>query len=140
MVQDGQVVNVHYVGTFDDGTEFDSSRTRGETFAVQVGAGQVIPGFDNALRGMEVGEVKNVNISPDDGYGAYNDAAVEVVPRNLFPPDMPIVEGQQVQGNTPNGPILATIKSFSDSEVTIDRNHPLAGKSLNFEIEVVSLG
>jgi len=140
MVQNGQLVNVHYVGTFDDGTEFDNSRTRGETFSVQVGAGQVIPGFDNALQGMEVGEVKNVTISPEEGYGAYNEAAIEVVPRNLFPPEMPIVEGQQVQGNTPNGPILATIKQFNDNEVTIDRNHPLAGKSLNFEIEVVSEG
>jgi len=139
MVQTGQTVSIHYVGTFDDGTEFDSSRNRGETLAVQVGGGQVIPGFDEALQGMAVGEVKSISLTPDMAYGPRNDEAVQTVPKTAFPPEFQLTEGAQVQGQGPAGPVLATIQSWDESTVTVDMNHPLAGKNLNFEIELVSV-
>lgn len=139
MVQTGQTVSIHYTGTFDDGTEFDSSRNRGEPLAVQVGVGQVIPGFDEALQGMTIGEVKNISLTPDSAYGPRNEEAVQSVPLSAFPEDFQLVEGAQVQGQGPAGPILATIQSWNESTVTVDMNHPLAGKSLNFEIELVSV-
>ena len=139
MVQAGQTVSIHYVGTFDDGTEFDSSRNRGEPLAVQVGSGQVIPGFDEALQGMAIGEVKNIHLTPDMAYGSRNDEAVQTVPKTAFPPEFQLVEGVQVQGQGPAGPVLATIQSWDESTVTVDMNHPLAGKNLNFEIELVSV-
>ena len=139
MVQTGQTVSIHYVGTFEDGTEFDSSRGRGEPLAVQVGVGQVIPGFDEALQGMAIGEVKNISLSPEKAYGPRIEDAVQAVPKNAFPEDFQLIEGAQVQGQGPAGPVLATIQSWDESTVTVDMNHPLAGKSLNFEIELVSV-
>tara|TARA_B100000683_G_scaffold145933_1_gene141492 strand:+ start:894 stop:1322 length:429 start_codon:yes stop_codon:yes gene_type:complete len=139
MVQTGQTVSIHYIGTLDDGTEFDSSRNRGEPISVQVGTGQVIPGFDAALQGMTVGEVKNVSLSPDEAYGSHDEQAVQTVPKSAFPEDFQLIEGIQVQGQGPAGPILATVQSWDESTVTVDMNHPLAGKNLNFEIELVSV-
>ena len=139
MVQAGQTVSIHYVGTFEDGTEFDSSRNRGEPLAVQVGVGQVIPGFDEALQGMTVGEVKNISLTPEKAYGNREDEAVQTVPKSAFPENFQLVEGAQVQGQGPAGPVLATIQSWDESTVTVDMNHPLAGKNLNFEIELVSV-
>ena len=139
MVQAGQTVNVHYVGTLDDGTQFDSSYDRGQPLQVEAGVGKVIPGFDNALLSMEVGEVREVNIPTAEAYGERNPAAVETVARAAFPPDMQLTEGQQVQGQGPMGPILATVMTLSEESVTLDMNHPLAGQNLNFKIEVVSV-
>ena len=138
-VQVGQTVGVHYVGTFDDGTQFDNSHTRGEPMNIEVGAGQVIPGFDNAIVGMSVGETKNVSLSPDEGYGQLNSSAIQEVPKTAFPPDFPLQEGMQVQGEGPAGPLVATVQSYDNEIVVLDMNHPLAGKNLNFAIELISI-
>jgi FKBP-type peptidyl-prolyl cis-trans isomerase 2 len=138
-VENGQTVSVHYVGTLDDGTEFDNSRTRGDAMSIQVGAGRVIPGFENALTGMSVGETKSFSIDADKAYGPVNPDAIQTTPRTSFPEDFELIEGLQVQGQGPNGPVLATIKRFDSNNVTLDMNHPLAGKNLNFEIELVSI-
>lgn len=139
-VENGQTVELHYVGTLEDGTEFDSSRSRNETISVQVGSGQLITGFDNALTGMKLGEVKNVTLSPEEAYGDVNPEAFEVVALNAFPEGFEPVVGSMVQGMSPNGqPVVAKIDSVNDDSVTLNFNHPLAGKTLNFEIELVNI-
>ena len=139
-VKTGDTVSVHYRGKLDDGTEFDSSHNRGEPLTFQVGSGQVIPGFDEALAGMTVGETRTVAVPPDQAYGSRIDEAVQVVPKTAFPPGFPFALGQTVQGQGSDGnPIAATITAEDLQTVTIDMNHPLAGQNLNFEIELVSV-
>ena len=138
----GQVVSVHYVGTFDDGTKFDSSRDRGAPITFNVGAGQMIAGFDNAVLGMATGETKNVQLNPSEAYGDHREDLVQNIDTNLFPEDFDFVVGATVKGESPQGqPLLASIVSHNPDEnvVTLDFNHPMAGKSLNFEIEVVEI-
>lgn len=136
----GDTVSVHYKGTLDDGTEFDNSHNRGEPLVFQVGTGQVIPGFDNAVVGMVQGSTKTVNIDPANAYGPRNTEATQVVPKTAFPPGFPFEEGQQVQGTNPDGSSMtATIAAQDKFTVTLDMNHPLAGKNLNFEIELVNI-
>jgi peptidylprolyl isomerase len=139
-VENGNTIKVHYRGTLNDGTEFDNSRTRGDTFSFQVGAGSVISGFDSGVVGMTPGEVKTVVITPEDGYGDRVDEAVQSVPRESFPPDFEFVVGATVQGQRPDGqPFLAKICESSETSVVLDFNHPLAGQDLNFEIELVEV-
>ncbi len=139
MAQPGQTVHVHYIGTFDDGTKFDSSYDRGNPLQVEAGVGKVIPGFDKALLSMEVGEVREIQVLPAEAYGERNPEAVETVPLTAFPPEMQLTEGQQVQGQGPMGPVLATVMQLTEESVTLDMNHPLAGQNLNFKIEVMSV-
>ena len=139
-VKSGQTVSLHYVGKFDDGTEFDNSRDREETISVEVGSGEVIPGFDEALPGMKVGEVKSIQVAPDKAYGDVDTKAFQSVPNSSFPPDFQLQEGAMVQGESSTGkPLVAKINSIEQDSVVLDFNHPLAGKNLNFEIEVVSI-
>ena len=138
VVKDGRNVTVHYVGTLDDGSIFDSSRDY-DPISFEVGGGKVIPGFDQAVVGMKVGETKNVQILSEDAYGDRNENAVLVVPRDAFPEDMEIKVGMQVTGQGPNGDFPAIVTATASNGVTIDMNHPLAGQNLNFEIEVVEV-
>ena len=139
-VQTGQIVELHYKGTFNDGTQFDSSYDRGQTIQVQLGNGQLIKGFESAIVGMKKGQTKSVTLAPEDAYGATNPEAFSTVQRNQFPEDYVFVEGSPVQGATEDGrPIFATIASFTDTDVTLDLNHPLAGKELNFDIELTNV-
>ncbi len=134
----GQTVGVHYVGTFNDGTEFDNSRTRGNPLIFKVGERQVINGFENAVVGMKIGETKTVNISPEEAYGQTDPKLLREMPRNTFPQDFHFVKGALVEIRRPQGHSMpATIASFGDENVTLDLNQPLSGKTLNFEIEVV---
>lgn len=138
----GQVVSVHYVGTFDDGAVFDSSRERGAPITFNVGAGQMISGFDNAVVGMAVGETKSVRLEPAEAYGDPREDLVQNIDTNLFPENFDFVVGATVKGEAPTGqPLLATIVSHNPdtNTVVLDFNHPMAGKSLNFEIEVVEV-
>lgn len=139
LVAEGNVVELHYRGTFPDGTQFDSSYDRNQPIQVQVGTGQLIKGFENALIGMKDGQTKTISLKPEEAYGPSNPEAFSTVQRNQFPDDYVFVEGSPVQGNTEDGrPIFATIASFTETEVTLDLNHPLAGKQLNFDIELLS--
>ena len=140
LVTEGNTVSVHYTGRLEDGTEFDSSRSRGDTLSFTVGGTQVIAGFGNAVLGMEVGETRNVSIPPEDGYGHPTDEAITAMPRTVFPEGFELVKGASVQGTNGLGqPVIAKIVEYSETEVTLDMNHPLAGKVLNFEIELVSI-
>jgi len=136
----GNLVELHYKGSFPDGTQFDSSYDRGQPIQVEVGNGQLIKGFENAIIGMKTGQTKSVTLTPEDAYGPSNPEAFSTVQRNQFPEDYMFVEGQPVQGATEDGrPIFATISSFTDTDVVLDLNHPLAGKELNFDIELVNI-
>lgn len=141
-VKAGQTVSVHYVGTFEDGTEFDSSVSRGEPITFQVGAGQMISGFDQAVAGMKNGETKDVTLTPEMAYGPSREDLVQNISTKLFPEDFEFVIGATVKGDAPNGqPLLAAIVEHQpDNEVVVlDFNHPMAGKTLNFNINVVAV-
>ena len=128
----GSYVTVHYVGTLDDGSPFDSSRERGEPLRYQVAAGQMIPGFDAAVEGMAVGEKKTFKLSPAEAYGEIDHRRVIEVPIDQLPEN--VKSGDQLQTSTGQ---RALIKSIDGGVAMIDMNHPLAGKSLTFEVEVM---
>jgi len=139
-VTDGNSVKLHYKGTFPDGEVFDDSRLRGETMNILVGNGQLIKGFESALLGMTEGETKTINLTADEAYGQPKEEAIVTAPRNAFPEDFPFEEGLSVQGRGSMGqPMMAKILSFDENEVRLDHNHPLAGKDINFEIELVEI-
>ena len=139
-VENGQTVNVHYVGTLDDGTQFDASRPRGETLTFQVGSGQMIPGFDKAVVGMTVGETKTIALEPTDAYGTINPEGFQSTPRSAFPEGFQFMVNETVQGQDETGRVIsARIHTVEEATITLDFNHPLAGKNLNFEIELVSV-
>jgi len=134
---EGTTVRVHYRGTLEDGSEFDSSQGR-EPLEFTIGEGQVIPGFESAVADLEVGESATVTLKSDEAYGPYHAEAVEVVPVTAFT-DTPY-EGAMVQLLGPNGERLAaTITKIEGDDVTLDFNHPLAGKDLTFEIQLVEV-
>jgi len=138
-VKTGHNVQVHYKGTFTDGTVFDESRTRGKTLEFQVGSGQMISGFNDAVVGMDEGETKTVTLTSENAYGAPNPEAFQTVPKEAFGEDFDFVLEGMIRGNGPQGPFVAKIHEIEEDSVVLDFNHPLAGKDLNFEIEVVSV-
>jgi peptidylprolyl isomerase len=135
----GDTVHVHYTGTLEDGTEFDSSAGR-DPLEFTVGSGQVIPGFENAVEGMAVGDSKSVNISPEEGYGHRNEQMVQEVPKSALPDDLEPKEGMGLQAQGQDGKVInLTVTSVAGDTITVDANHPLAGKTLNFAIELVKI-
>lgn len=132
-------VKVHYTGTLDDGTVFDSSRD-GEPLEFCVGSGQVIRGFDEAVVDMSSGETKTVRVSAPDAYGLRNEDLVATVNRSKFPAGMELTPGLHLQMKKPDGMILnVLVTRIAEDEVTLDANHPFAGKDLTFEIEVLEI-
>ncbi len=137
--KNGDAVKVHYTGKFEDGTVFDSTDGR-EPAQFTLGSGQLIQGFEKALIGMNVGESKTADVSQDEAYGPRNEQMKQVVDRSQLPPDLDPQVGLQLQVNNPDGqPVIVTIDDVSDSDVTLDANHPLAGKDLSFDIELVEI-
>lgn len=135
----GDTVKVHYTGTLDDGTVFDSSRDR-EPYEFTIGAGQTIIGFDNAVNGMRLGETKTVMITADEAYGPYHEGLVQEVSRDNLPEGIEPEVGMQLESVQPDGRIInLTIIELSETTVTLDANHHLAGKDLTFEIELVEI-
>lgn len=140
MSNEGKRVRAHYTGTFDDGTVFDSSLKRGEPLEFVCMAGQMIPGFDNAVKDMEVGEVKKVHLPASEAYGEHNEELVQTVPTSNVPgaEDLPV--GQRVYLQGPGGqPLPALVVEVTEDHVTFDLNHEMAGKDLNFEIKLVEV-
>lgn len=139
-VQSGNTVKVHYTGKFDDGEIFDSSEG-GEPLAFTVGAGQVIPGFDQALLGMQIGETKNVVIPADEAYGEREDGLVQTIRRDQFRlGDVEPVVGMALEMRTPDGQgIPMVITDVTETSVTLDANHPLAGETLHFALQLVEI-
>jgi peptidylprolyl isomerase len=138
-VKSGDTVAIHYTGTLQDGTPFDSSEGR-DPLAFEVGSGQIIPGLDKALPGMSVGEKKTVEIACEEAYGPVVPEMRQAVPREGIPDDIPLDVGTQLQMQTQDGrPLPVTVVDSDESTVTLDANHPLAGKDLTFAIEVVEI-
>ena len=137
--QTGDTVRVHYMGTLDDGTIFDSSVDR-EPLEFVLGEGRVIPGFENAVIGLSVGDSRTTHIPSDDAYGPHHPEMVLSVGRDQFPPDIEPEVDQQLQLRQPDGSaFVVVITDVTEDEVTLDGNHPLAGLALNFDIRLVEI-
>jgi peptide-methionine (S)-S-oxide reductase len=134
VAKDGETVEVHYVGTLEDGTEFDSSRARGLPLNFVLGSGSVVPGFEEAVRGMRLEERKRAVLKPEVAYGERSDELVMSIPRDRAPSGMELEVGQKVP--LTNG-ATATVLGVNDSEIKLDANHNLAGKTLIFDLQLV---
>lgn len=138
-ITDGSVVTIHYKLTIGDGEVVDSSEGA-DPLAYLHGAGNIVPGLESALAGQAAGASLEVTVEPKDGYGERIDEAQQTVPRDKFPPGSELQAGLQFQATNEDGmPILGTIVGVTDDEVTVDFNHPLAGVTLNFAIEIVEV-
>ena len=136
----GKTARIHYTGTLEDGSVFDSSEGR-DPLEFTVGSGQIIPGLDRAIDGMAMGEQKTVTIPASDAYGDYQPEAKQDVPRDQIPADIPLDTGTMLNMQTPDGKqIPVQVAEVTDQTVTLDANHPLAGKDLTFAVELVSVG
>ena len=133
VAEDGQVVLVHYTGTLDDGTEFDSSSGR-EPLEFTVGSGQVISGFDQAVRGLKIGESRVVRMEAAEAYGPRNEDLIFSAPASEAPAGLKVGDKLRLGNGAP-----AEVVSISDETITIDANHPLAGQALTFNVELVEI-
>ncbi len=141
MSNENKTCKVHYIGTFNDGTKFDSSYDRGEPLEFICGAGMMIKGFDEAVKDMEVGEIKDIHLMPEEAYGQPD-------PRNIFGvtiAELPGAEDLEVGAqvyltNELNQPIPVKVVEKDETTITFDANHEMAGKELNFKIELVEVG
>lgn len=132
-------VRVHYKGSLRDGTVFDSSEKR-QPLEFVIGQGTVIPGFEKGVMGMSEGDIKTISIGPEDAYGTYRDDLVGVVDRSRIPDDINLEIGMVLQVSSPEGGATnVTVSKITDTEVTLDMNHPLAGKELLFEVTLVQI-
>ena len=145
-VKENSNVKVHYTGRFNDGEVFDSSKAveGDERFAedrepldVELGKGQLIPGFEKGLQGMKEGETKSITIESKDAYGPIKEDHYQEVEKQYVPDT--VKEGEVLQANGPQGPMTVKVKEVNEKTVILDANHPLAGKDLIFDLEVVSI-
>ncbi|VGO13354.1 FKBP-type peptidyl-prolyl cis-trans isomerase SlyD [Pontiella desulfatans] len=139
MIENGKKVTIHYTGTLDDGSQFDSSAGR-DPLEFEMGAGMVIPGFEKGVADMEVGDKKTINIPAAEAYGEKRDEMVMEFDRSQLPEDLEPEVGMGLQMQGPQGqPVPVQITEVAEATITIDANHPLAGQNLNFELELVSV-
>jgi len=137
-IQTGNTVKVNYTGKLEDGSIFDSSLNEGrEPLEVTVGQGQLIKGFEDGLFDMSEGETKTIEIEPSEAYGEINIELINSVPRANVPEG--VQEGEMLQGEGPMGAVNVKVVEVNEETVVLDANHPLAGKKLIFELEVVSI-
>lgn len=136
--QHGDRVAVHYTGTLSDGSVFDSS-LGGPPLEFRIGAQEVIPGFEEAVVGMAVGERKQITIPAEEAYGPYDEELIYRVPRAQVPPDLDVYPGQQLQVQAQDQSFPVTVLEVTDQYVVLDANHPLAGQDLTFDIELVAI-
>jgi FKBP-type peptidyl-prolyl cis-trans isomerase 2 len=138
-IKEGDTVEVHYTGKLENGDVFDSSRER-EPFQFTVGNKDVIPGFENGVVGMDVGDTKTIEIPPEEAYGAKRDELVVVVKKSEFPQDITPSIGQRLQIKQPDGnPVVVTVTDLTEESITLDANHPLAGYTLFFDVEIIDI-
>jgi len=139
IVKEGDTITLHYKGSLDDGTVFDSSEGAAP-LTFKVGDSQVIQGFDDGVRGMEAGERRQINIPAHQAYGEYYEQLVTVVPRNAFPPDVTPAIGLLFEMELPSGESMPVrIIDIEGDDVTLDANHLLAGEALHFDVQLVSI-
>lgn len=136
----GDTVKVHYTGKLDDGTVFDTSANR-DPLQFTIGDGHIIPGFEHAVVGISPGESRTTKIPADEAYGPYHEEMVMVIDRNQLPADLKPTVGVRLQMSRENGQrAIVTVTDVSESTVTLDANHPLAGEDLTFDIQLVEIG
>lgn len=138
MAAAGDTVAVHYKGTLNDGSVFDSSEGR-EPLEFVLGSGQVIPGFDEAVASMAIGETKTVLIPCAEAYGEVNDDMMMMVPKAQIPPQIQPEVGMMLQVTTPQGPMPVRVSEVNEEGIVLDANHPLAGQDLTFELRLVEV-
>ena len=139
-VKKGDKVKIEYSGTLDDGTVFDSSEKHGAPLEFEIGAKQVIPGFENAIIGMKKGEEKEVKLEPAQAYGERNDQLVKEVPKDQVPAEQELKQGMMLLMRLPNGmQVPVKVVKVTKQAITLDLNHPLAGKTLTFKIKVLDI-
>lgn len=137
--QTGDLIRIHYTGRFPDGTVFDSSDGR-EPLEFTLGVGQVIAGLDSHVSQMRVGDKSTVSIPAADAYGPRYEEAVQVMSRNFVPVGIPLEIGTQLQAQTPDGNLVnLTVIATDEETITVDANHPMAGKDLIFDVELVEV-
>jgi FKBP-type peptidyl-prolyl cis-trans isomerase 2 len=137
--KDGDTVSVHYTGKLDNGEVFDTSKER-EPFEFKIGGQAVIPGFEKGVVGMGVGDTKTIEISPEDAYGEKKEELVVEVQKSELPEDITPSVGQRLQIKQQDGnPIVVTITDMNEDNITLDANHPLAGYTLFFDVELVEI-
>lgn len=135
----GDTVQVNYKGTLDDGTVFDTSEGR-EPLEFKLGSGTVIEGFDKAVLGMKVGEKKSITVLANEAYGPYQEDLIIEIPRDQLAKDLVPKVGQHLQSTSTEGQtVVVTVTEVSDTSIKVDANHPLAGKDLTFELELVKI-
>ena len=137
-VSENKVVSIHYTLKNDAGEVIDSSEGR-EPLSYLHGAGNIIPGLEKALEGKDVGEHVDVSIAPEEAYGERNDALVQAVPRSAFEGVDEIQPGMQFQAQTPAGMQILTVVKVEGDEVVVDGNHPLAGETLHFSVDIADV-
>ena len=136
----GKTLRCHYQGTLNDGTQFDSSYDRGGPLEFKCGAGMMIAGFDAAVADMEVGEIKNIHLTPAEAYGEADPKLIFTVPVKELPGSEVLKAGQRVTlTNTYGQPFPVVVKEMDGENITFDANHEMAGKELNFKIELVEI-
>jgi len=137
--KNGDTVRVHYTGTLTDGSQFDTSAGR-EPLEFTIGSGQIIPGLEKEIEGMKVGDKSTVTVPAAEAYGPHQPEGVQEVPRSNIPTNINLAVGTQLQGMTPDGRQMnLTVTGLTDETVTLDANHPLAGKDLVFDVELVEI-
>ncbi len=138
-VKENDSVKVHYTGTLSDGSVFDSSRDK-DPIEFKLGEGQIIPGFEKGLMDMTVGETKTINIPSKEAYGERSDQMIQEVPKAQLPPEVNPEVGMGLMSQTPDGQQMQlTVTEVKDESIVVDANHPLAGKDLTFEVELMEI-
>jgi FKBP-type peptidyl-prolyl cis-trans isomerase 2 len=140
-IKDGDVIKVEYVGKYEDGTIFDSSEINGEPLKFQVGAGQLMKGFEKSVIGLEKGDKISISLQPPEAYGEFDPLLLEKIDRINLPSNGELKIGKKIEIIGPNGiSSPGWIRYIGDNSVIVDMNHPLAGKVLNFEIKIIETG
>lgn len=135
----GDTMHFHYKGTLDDGTVFDSSEGR-EPLAFELGAGQIIPGLEAGMADMEVGEKRTVRVEAADAYGEHDPGQMQAIARANVPDHIPTEPGTPLQVQTADGQaVTVVVAEVTETELILDANHPLAGKALTFDVELVAI-
>ena len=137
-ISNGQQVTIHYRLGLDDGTVLEDSNDKAPLVYIH-GSGQIVPGLERELEGKEVGYECDVQVEPADGFGEYDPAAEQTVPKTAFPADAKVEAGQTFQTNGPKGPVAVRVQRVDPDSVVITTNHPLAGQRLNFKVRVIDI-
>jgi len=139
LVKKGNRIKVHYTGTLQDGTIFDKSK-EGEPLEFTVGSGQIIPGFDKAVEGMKLNEEKKVTLKTEDAYGKRDETAIREFPKNSLPENFKPEKGIMIKLQDQTGRAMpGTVTDITENSITVDLNHPLAGRDLTFDIKVIGI-